>query len=319
MRFVAITVAAAFVLVACSKGPAKQAEAPVQAAAPTQPTASIRHADPLPPTAPPALSTPETGNPEAPKAVVSSRPPVKTSFTQQEMKELERNPGATPALATTTVAPDKKHKSLQGKPGPSPAAGPDTAPVKVYIFSDFQCPVCKRVVEPIKALARTMPDKVQVIFKQNALEMHANAAGAAAASMAAFRQGKFWEYHDKLFQNQRNLNVEDLLVYAEEMKLDMERFKKDMKDPDIQAQIAYERDLADSLGVRGTPGFYVNGKKMVGWGSFGGYKAMVMRALRSAEGVAATTKVKPEHVAREATRKRGDDGKKFAELVWGAK
>jgi protein-disulfide isomerase len=233
------------------------------------------------------------------------------------MKELEGKPGATPALPMTQVKPGPKHASLEGTPGLHPGAGSDSAPVKVFVFSDFQCPVCKRVVEPMKSIARTMPDDVQIIFVHNALEMHPNAEKAALAGVAAFRQGKFWELHDKLFQNQRALHEQDLLLYAEELGLDMKKYAADVADPAALEQVRYERALAAALGVRGTPGFFVNGQKMVGWGSFSGFEMMVKRALTKARSVAAGTP--PEQVAIEATKAQGEDGKKFAELVWGAK
>jgi protein-disulfide isomerase len=244
--------------------------------------------------------------------------PNKERATAATMKDLEKQPGVTAALKTSTAKAGKRHPDLKGKPGPSPASGSDQAPVKVYVFSDFQCPVCKRVVEPMKALARELGDQVQVVFKQNALEMHPNAFVSAAASMAAYKQGKFWEYHDRLFQNQRNLAEPDLLVYAEELGLDMARFKKDMNSTAIKDQIEYERNLAGALGMRGTPGFFINGHKMVGWGSYGGFRGVVNRALKSAQGVNITTRTKAVNVARVATEKfSGPDGVKFAELVWG--
>jgi hypothetical protein len=73
--------------------------------------------------------------------------------------------------------------------------------VHVYVLTDFQCPVCRRIVEPLKYLARRHPNEVRLIVKQNALPSHRNATAFAAASMAAFRQGKFWPYHDRLFAN----------------------------------------------------------------------------------------------------------------------
>ena len=73
--------------------------------------------------------------------------------------------------------------------------------MRVYVLTDFQCPVCRRIVEPLKYLARRHPNEVRLIVKQNALPSHRNATAFAAASMAAFRQGKFWPYHDRLFAN----------------------------------------------------------------------------------------------------------------------
>jgi len=194
--------------------------------------------------------------------------------------------------------------------------GPETASVKVFLFSDFQCPVCTRVVEPLKQIARTYPDDVQIVFKHNPLEMHANARQAAAASIAAYRQGKFWEYHDKLFQNQRSLDADSLVRYAEELGLDLMLFQEDMGAPMVSAQIDYERALAEKLGARGTPQFFINGTKLAGWGSYPGFKSMVDEARRGAAKFAAEG-IPPERVARVATAAAGEEGELLAELMWG--
>src|SRR6185369_7655646 len=92
-------------------------------------------------------------------------------------------------------------EGLDGAPGPSPAYGPAAAPVYVFVLTDFQCPVCRRAVEPLKYLARRYPNDVRLVVKQNALVSHNRAAAAAAASIAAFRQGKYWAFADRLFES----------------------------------------------------------------------------------------------------------------------
>ena len=247
-------------------------------------------------------------------ASVSFEPPAPPL----DMLELEGRPGATPALGQVDVMPGPPHPGLPGTPGPSPAMGPETARVKVFVFSDFQCPVCTRVVEPLKQISRTYPDEVQIVFKHNPLEMHANARQAAAAAIAAYRQGKFWEYHDKLFQNQGFLHTDALVRHAEELGLDVMLFQEDMNAPMVSAQIAYERALAEKLGARGTPGFFINGTKLAGWASYPGFLSMVDDARREAEKVAAAG-IPSDRVARMATLAAGDDGKLLAELMWGLK
>lgn len=261
---------------------------------------------------PPVQSARPRTTPRVAPAAVAKTVPAPSE--RDVLKQLERNPGSTPALVQVAVKPGPKHASLEGKPGPSPGFGPDDAPVRVFIFSDFQCPVCRRVVEPVKKLARDYGDKVQIVFMQNALKMHRQAEIAAAASMAAFNQGKFWDYHDALFSNRNGLSRENLIAVAESLKLDIARFNKDLDDPKIRAQIAYERDLAAKLGATGTPGFMVNGQKLVGWGSYMGFRSMVDKALRATTALAGTPKAM---LAKVATAAAGDDGKRFAELYWG--
>lgn len=272
----------------------------------------VQEASTAPAVAAPAAAAPARPVPTQPAA---ARPAVASAGA--DMKELERNPGATPPPAAVIVAAGPAHKTMAGKPGPSPAFGKDTAPVRILLFSDFQCPVCRRVVEPAKALARAYPEDVQIIWKHNALEMHRSAEGAALASIAAFRQGKFWEFHDELFKNQRALSAADLRGTAQRLGLDMARYDKDLVDPDAKAQVEYERNVAAALGARGTPGMFFNGKKQVGWGSYSGFKAMALRALKDAQALAGTG-VPAAQVAVKATAANGEDGAKVAELLWGA-
>ena len=112
--------------------------------------------------------------------------------------------------------------------------------------------------------------------------MHPNAERAAAASLAAHQQGKFWEMHDKLFDNQRALDENSLMTYAQALGLDMEKFKKDFVDPELRKTIADQGDFARAMGARGTPAFLINGKSSVGWGSWNGFRGQVLREVNKA-------------------------------------
>jgi protein-disulfide isomerase len=141
----------------------------------------------------------------------------------------------------------------------SPAKGPANAPVVIAQFSDFQCPFCSRVEPTMTRIQEVYQDKVRIVWKNLPLAMHKNAEGAAQAAMAAARQGKFWEFHDKLFADQKNLDLETYRKHAEEIGLDTAQFDKDFIDPAIQKAIAADQAEASSLEVTGTPGFFVNG------------------------------------------------------------
>ncbi len=306
-------------LVACDRPPEQAAPAaPATAPALEDGAPPVQEASPAPAAAAPAPAAAPAAAPPAPRAAAVAKPSPSPAggAAALDMKELERNPGATPPPPAVTVPPGPAHASLAGKPGPSPAFGKATAPVRIVLFSDFQCPVCKRVVEPAKALAREYPEQVQITWKHNALQMHPNAEGAAVASIAAFRQGKFWEFHDELFKNQRALTPSDLRSTAQRLGLDMARYDRDVVDPAVKAQVEYERGIAEQLEARGTPGLFINGKKQVGWGSYGGFKAMFLRALTEAQTLSAGGTA-ADRVAEQATRAAGDDGKKLAELLWG--
>ncbi len=300
------------------------AEPPPDTRVAAQPSATPPPAESPTPSPPPEPAKAEAPAPTPPSAAPTPPPAEPPSAvlpgagaTEAEVRDLEGQAGKTPAPPAVLTPVGHKAPGLDGAPGQSPAMGPNDAKVKVYVFSDFQCPVCRRVVEPMKVLARTYPKDVQIIFKHNALEMHRQADIAARAAIAAQRQGKFWEYHDKLFQNQQNLHEQDLLSYAEELKLDVAKFQADMNDEAVKAQVLYERKLAEALEARGTPGFFINGQKIVGWGSYGGVKSMVERALREVD-VQVGKGLPVDEALVEATKAAGEDGKRFAKLVFGA-
>ena len=103
-----------------------------------------------------------------------------------------------------------------------------------------------------------------MVFKQNPLPFHNNAMGAAIAAIAAQKQGKFWEFHDKIFANQKQLNLEAYKAYARELGLDVARFEKDLAGLEVKKAVEADKAEARSLGVTGTPGFFVNGRFLGG-------------------------------------------------------
>jgi protein-disulfide isomerase len=122
------------------------------------------------------------------------------------------------------------------------------------------------------------PKQVKLVFKQYPLSFHQNARPAALATLAAHRQGKFWVMHDKIFQNQANLRDAQgnprFSEFAKELGLNMAKFEKDMKDPELEKAIAKDlKDGADAQ-VTGTPTLYINGK-LVQDRSFEGLKKMI--------------------------------------------
>jgi protein-disulfide isomerase len=160
-----------------------------------------------------------------------------------------------------------------------PALGPDPARVLVVVFSDFQCPVCKRCADATEQIAEEFPGEVRAEFWQHALATHANAQTAAIASLAAQRQGKFWEYHDALFRNQNALDAASLERQAETIGLDVTQFKSDMDDPALRERVVAESALAEQFGATGTPALMINGKLHVGWGSWTSFRGDVEREL----------------------------------------
>jgi len=144
----------------------------------------------------------------------------------------------------------------------APFLGPENAPVVIVAFSDFECPYCGTVGALFEEAMAKHPKEVKVVFKQFPLAMHKLAQSAALASLAAHRQGKFWAYHDLLFENQKSLSEAKYIELAKKLGLDLDKFNKDYKAPVNQQ--ALERDMAEAqiAGVRGTPTIFVNGRRL---------------------------------------------------------
>jgi len=138
--------------------------------------------------------------------------------------------------------------------------GPDHAPVVVVEYGDFECPNCKQAAPAVKLLLERFAAKVRFAYRHFPLEdVHPHALMAAEAAECAGAQGKFWEMHELLFANQDHLKPKQLHGYAEQLGLDMARYTAEMDDEVYRQRIREHRDSGLRSGVRGTPGFFVNG------------------------------------------------------------
>ncbi len=146
----------------------------------------------------------------------------------------------------------------------SPVKGKSDARITIVEFSDFQCPFCTRGMKTMEDVLKAYPNDVRLVFKNLPLEFHPNAKPAAVAALAAGEQGKFWEMHDILFANQKELSEENFIKWAGQISLDVEKFKNDLKNPALMAKVEQDAQLGESLGVNGTPGFFVNGVQLSG-------------------------------------------------------
>jgi protein-disulfide isomerase len=185
--------------------------------------------------------------------------------------------------------PQQKVDPGKLKVGNSYIKGSKDAPVKVYEFSDFHCPYCKRGhVQSMKKIEEAYDgDKVAIVFKNFPLPMHRNARAAHKAALAAGEQGKFWEMTDLLFQNQkehrRSGDVEGYVKYAQKIGLNVDKFKKDFNDPKLDKQITSEMNQGRQVGVRGTPHFFVNGNRVSGAQPFSAFKPIIDKELQKAK------------------------------------
>ncbi len=195
--------------------------------------------------------------------------------------------------------------------GSSYAMGPATAPVTIIEFSEFQCPFCKRVGPTLDQIKKEYGDKVRIVFKHNPLSFHKDAPYAAKASLAAGKQGKFWEMHDKLFENQRQIKEDDIKGYAKEIGLDMAQFEKDVASDEIAKMVADDQALAGKVGARGTPNFFINGEQLSGAQPFDRFKAVIDKQLAEAE-AAVKAGTKAEAVYAAQVKKNFKEPKKAA-------
>jgi len=143
----------------------------------------------------------------------------------------------------------------------SPSKGPENAPIVFIEFADFECPFCGIMAPVIEKAWEEKKQSVRVIYKFMPLKGHPHGEISARAAIAAGAQGKFWEMHKKLFENQQHLEQQDLEMYARELGLDVSKFRAEMNSKETTDRLDRDRKLADSLDVKGTPTIYINGRE----------------------------------------------------------
>ena len=145
----------------------------------------------------------------------------------------------------------------------SPVFGNTTNPkLTIVEFTEFQCPYCSRIAPVMQDLNKKYPDKIKFVYKHFPLSFHSNAKAAAAASIAAQKQGKFWEYRYALASHSRELGDSIYVAVAKDVGLNIDQFKKEMVlDSAMSARIDKDFQLGVKVGVQGTPNFYINGKR----------------------------------------------------------
>lgn len=152
----------------------------------------------------------------------------------------------------------------QGIIGLSPTLGAPESKTVLVEFSDFQCPYCAEAHKTLKQLIANHQGQIKLAFKHFPLPMHPQAVAAAKAAWAAGQQGKFWEYHDALFGQQDKLGEELYLNAAKNLNLDLEKFNQDRYGDTASAAIGQDLQLAETLGINGTPFFIMAGDTFTG-------------------------------------------------------
>ena len=144
----------------------------------------------------------------------------------------------------------------------SPVFGAKNPKLTIVEFTEFQCPYCSRIAPTVKELMDKYPNDIKFVYKHFPLSFHANARSAAASSIAAHKQGKFWEYRYALAPYSNRLSDSIYVEVAKSVGLDIEKFNKDrVLDEAMEARIQKDFDLGAKVGVQGTPNFYINGKR----------------------------------------------------------
>ncbi len=140
-----------------------------------------------------------------------------------------------------------------------PARGPKDAPVTIVEFSDFECPYCGAAHDTVEQVMSAYAGKVRLVYRQFPLSFHPHAEKAAEASLCAADQGKFWEYHDVLFKNQKKLEPTDLKAHASEVGIDAQKFGQCLDSGDKKKAVDADQQAGLAAGVGGTPAFFING------------------------------------------------------------
>jgi protein-disulfide isomerase len=168
---------------------------------------------------------------------------------------------AGPAIRVTMDAP---RTALTINPD-DPSEGKADAPVTVVEFSDFQCPFCQRVWPTLKQLRMKYGDRMRLVWKDFPLtQIHPQAFVAAQAGNCAREQGKFWEYHDKMFGNQSALQPANLKQYAADVGLDSTKFNQCLDSSKYEARVQAALGVGGQLGITSTPTIFVNGRMING-------------------------------------------------------
>ncbi|PJF35481.1 MAG: hypothetical protein CUN49_10370 [Candidatus Thermofonsia Clade 1 bacterium] len=181
----------------------------------------------------------------------------------------------------TPTAPTRVEVEL----GNSPAWGPEDAKVVVVEYSDFECSFCARFYrETYGTLKERYGDRVRFVFKHFPISfIHPNAERAALAAECANEQDKFWEYHDKLFENQQNLSQNALISYAQQVGVpNIEQFTECLTTQKYLSTVTADLQQGERYGVQGTPTFFINGLPLVGAQPYSVFERAIEQALAAA-------------------------------------
>lgn len=176
---------------------------------------------------------------------------------------------------TVSLEPPRVQVAHAGRP----TRGPADAPIEIIEFSDFQCPYCLRAHPTVTEVLETYGDKVRLVYRHYPLPNHPNARPAAEASACAHEQGKFWQFHDRLFENQSKLTDADLKQHASALGLDAGQFNACFDSHKFARDVQDDMEAGEAAGVSGTPAFFINGRVLSGAQPFEAFKRVIDEEL----------------------------------------
>lgn len=206
------------------------------------------------------------------------RAPIKNLLLEQRM-DAARSSFIESLKAKTTIAINLDPPRFEVSDGGRPVRGSASAPIELIEFSDFQCPFCQRANPTVEQVLKTYGDRIKFVYRHYPLPNHPNARPAAEAAACAEAQGKFWEYHDRLFANPTKLSDADLKGHAAALGLDTGKFNTCVDNH--QQKPGVDKDIADAenVGVTGTPAFFINGRAIDGAQPFEAFKRVIDEEL----------------------------------------
>jgi protein-disulfide isomerase len=190
-----------------------------------------------------------------------------------ELRAVEQEKGPLPAEVAQRQAA-----------GDGPGFGPKEARLTIVEYSDFECPFCGRAADVVGKIREKYGTKVRFVFRQFPLQMHRNADLAAQASLAAHAQGKFWPFHDLLFQNQRDLERASLEKYAQKAGLDMTKLRKALDEHTYESAVQADVKLGSEAHVSGTPSVFIGNERVENAIDFDAFSQEIDRRLAALDG-----------------------------------
>ena len=160
-----------------------------------------------------------------------------------------------------------------------PVRGPETAPIEIVEFSDFDCPYCQRATNTLARILDEYGDQIRFVYKDYPLPSHPNAFKAAEAGNCANDQGAFWPFHDRLFESQGSLDVASLKTYASELGLEAEAFAACLDSGRHASRVDRDLEIGSGYGVSSTPTLFVNGRAVIGAMSYESFVEIIQEEL----------------------------------------